>query len=122
MKSPPARVTFDSVNGCEEHHKATAGMRKKSTRQRISWRAAFQRGRLPGSSATSSDCVRLCSGHGLSLGHAGPQQIRFHDLRHTCAMLRGKHANPEVVSEMLNHPSVRITPEIYSPLHPEMPE
>ncbi len=37
-------------------------------------------------------------------------------------MLRGKHANPEVVSEMLNHPSVSITPEIYSPLHPEMPE
>jgi len=70
----------------------------------------------PGSSATSADCDRLRSGHGLSLGHAGPQQIRFHDLRHTCATLRGKYANPKVVSEMLNHPSVSITLEIYSHL------
>jgi hypothetical protein len=61
----------------------------------------------------------LRSGHSLSLGHAGPRQIRFHDLRHTGATLPGKYANPKVG---LDHPSVSITLEIYSHLLPEMPE
>ena len=44
------------------------------------------------------------------LGRAGLPQIRFHDLRHTCAtLLLSKNVNPKVVSEMLGHASVSIT-------------
>jgi integrase len=38
----------------------------------------------------------------LLLKRAGLPQIRFHDLRHTCAtLLFSKNVNPKVVSEML---------------------
>jgi integrase len=37
------------------------------------------------------------------LKHAGLPQIRFHDLRHTCAtLLLSKNVNPKIVSEMLS--------------------
>jgi integrase len=52
----------------------------------------------------------------------GLRQIRFHDLRHTCATLLGKYANPKVVSEMLGPPSVSIILDIYSHLLPDMQE
>jgi integrase len=52
----------------------------------------------------------------------GLRQIRFHDLRDTCATLLGKYANPKVVSEMLGHSSVSITLDIYSHLLPDMQE
>jgi integrase len=40
------------------------------------------------------------------LKRAGLPQIRFHDLRHTCAtLLLSKSVNPKVVSEMLGHDS-----------------
>ena len=45
--------------------------------------------------------------------------IRFHDLRHTCATLlltRGVH--PKIVSEMLGHSLVAITLDIYSHVIP----
>ena len=54
---------------------------------------------------------------------AGLRQIRFHDLRHTCAtLLLSKDVNPKVVSEMLGHTSVSITLDIYSHLLPDMQE
>ena len=46
---------------------------------------------------------------------AGLPDIRFHDLRHTCATLlltRGVH--PKIVSEMLGHSSIAITLDTYS--------
>lgn len=54
---------------------------------------------------------------------AGLRQIRFHDLRHTCAtLLLSKDVNPKIVSEMLGHASVSITLDIYSHLLPDMQE
>ena len=51
------------------------------------------------------------------------RQIRFHDLRHTCAtLLSRKNVNPKVVSEMLGHASISITLDIYSHLLPDMQE
>ena len=48
-------------------------------------------------------------------------QIRFHDLRHTCATLAlSANVNPKVVSEMLGHSTVAITLEIYSHVLPDM--
>jgi integrase len=50
-------------------------------------------------------------------------QIRFHDLRHTCAtLLLSKNVNPKVVSEMLGHASIAITLDTYSHVLPTMQE
>ena len=55
------------------------------------------------------------------LKHAGLPQIRFHDLRHTCAtLLLSKNVNPKVVSEMLGHATIAITLDTYSHVLPDM--
>jgi integrase len=47
--------------------------------------------------------------------------IRFHDLRHTCAtLLLGRNVNPKIVSEMLGHASIAITLDTYSHVLPNM--
>lgn len=52
---------------------------------------------------------------------AGLPEIRFHDLRHTCAtMLLSARVNPKIVSEILGHASVSITLDIYSHVLPDM--
>lgn len=44
------------------------------------------------------------------------EDLRFHDLRHTCAtLLLSQGVNPKVVSEMLGHASITITPSIPTP-------
>jgi integrase len=44
------------------------------------------------------------------LKRAGLPQIRFHDLRHTCAtLLLTRNVNPKIVSEMLGHSTIAIT-------------
>ena len=55
------------------------------------------------------------------LKRAGLPQIRFHDLRHTCAtLLLAKNVNPKVVSEMLGHATIAITLDTYSHVLPNM--
>jgi integrase len=55
------------------------------------------------------------------LKRAGLPQIRFHDLRHTCAtLLLSKNVNPKVVSEMLGHAAIAITLDTYSHVLPNM--
>jgi integrase len=55
------------------------------------------------------------------LKEAGLPQIRFHDLRHTCAtLLLSKNVNPKIVSEMLGHASIAITLDTYSHVLPDM--
>jgi integrase len=50
-------------------------------------------------------------------------QIRFHDLRHTCAtLLLSENVNPKVVSEMLGHATIAITLDTYSHVLPTMQE
>src|SRR5215211_2530588 len=50
-------------------------------------------------------------------------QIRFHDLRHTCAtLLLSRNVNPKIVSEMLGHSSIAITLDTYSHVLPNMQE
>jgi integrase len=57
------------------------------------------------------------------LKRAGLPQIRFHDLRHTCAtLLLSKNVNPKVVSEMLGHATIAITLDTYSHVLPNMQE
>jgi len=55
------------------------------------------------------------------LKKAGLPDIRFHDLRHTCATLllsRGHH--PKLVQELLGHASVALTLDRYSHVLPGM--
>lgn len=48
-------------------------------------------------------------------------EIRFHDLRHTCAtLLLSKNVNPKIVSEMLGHSTIAITLDTYSHVLPNM--
>ncbi len=55
------------------------------------------------------------------LKRAGLPQVRFHDLRHTCAtLLLGRNVNPKIVSEMLGHSSITITLDTYSHVLPNM--
>ena len=55
------------------------------------------------------------------LNKAGLPDLRFHDLRHTCATLllsRGHH--PKLVQELLGHASVAMTLDRYSHVLPGM--
>ncbi|CAN5714430.1 site-specific integrase [soil metagenome] len=55
------------------------------------------------------------------LKRAGLPEIRFHDLRHTCAtLLLSKNVNPKIVSEMLGHSTIAITLDTYSHVLPNM--
>ena len=57
------------------------------------------------------------------LKEASLPDIRFHDLRHTCAtLLFSQGANPKVVQEMLGHASVAITMDRYTHWIPSMGE
>jgi integrase len=49
------------------------------------------------------------------------EDLRFHDLRHTCAtLLLSQGVNVKVVSEMLGHASITITLNTYSHVLPDM--
>lgn len=55
------------------------------------------------------------------LKRAGLPEIRFHDLRHTCAtLLLTKNVNPKIVSEMLGYSTIAITLDTYSHVLPNM--
>ncbi len=50
-------------------------------------------------------------------------QIRFHDLRHTCAtLLLSKGTHPKIVQEMLGHANISMTMDTYSHVLPDMQE
>ena len=55
------------------------------------------------------------------LRDAGLPDIRFHDLRHTCAtLLLSKGVHPKLVQELLGHSSIEITLDTYSHVLPSM--
>jgi hypothetical protein len=55
------------------------------------------------------------------LKRAGLPEIRFHDLRHTCAtLLFSKGVHPKFVQELLGHATVAITLDTYSHVLPGM--
>ncbi len=52
---------------------------------------------------------------------AGLPDIRFHDLRHTCAtLLLSKGVHPKFVHELLGHATIAITLDTYSHVIPGM--
>jgi integrase len=55
------------------------------------------------------------------LKRVGLSEIRFHDLRHTCAtLLLRQGVNPKFVQELLGHADVSLTLNIYSHVLPDM--
>ncbi len=55
------------------------------------------------------------------LKRAGLPEVRFHDLRHTCAtLLLSKDVHPKFVQELLGHATVAITLDTYSHVLPGM--
>jgi integrase len=55
------------------------------------------------------------------LKRAGLPNIRFHDLRHTCAtLLLSRNVHPKYVQELLGHATVAITLDTYSHMIPGM--
>jgi integrase len=55
------------------------------------------------------------------LKRAGLRQIRFHDLRHTCAtLLLSRNVHPKYVQELLGHATIAVTLDTYSHLIPGM--
>lgn len=55
------------------------------------------------------------------LKRAGLPEIRFHDLRHTCATtLLGRGVHPKMVQELLGHAIVAMTLDTYSHFLPSM--
>ena len=55
------------------------------------------------------------------LAKAGLPEIRFHDLRHTCAtVLLGRGVHPKIVQELLGHATIAMTLDTYSHYLPSM--
>ena len=55
------------------------------------------------------------------LARAGLPDIRFHDLRHTCAtLLLGRGVHPKLVQELLGHATIAMTLDTYSHYLPSM--
>jgi len=55
------------------------------------------------------------------LKKAGLPEIRFHDLRHTCAtLLLGRSVHPKIVQELLGHATIAVTLDTYSHYLPSM--
>jgi integrase len=55
------------------------------------------------------------------LKRAGLPEIRFHDLRHTCAtLLLGRGVHPKYVQHLLGHKSIKLTLDRYSHWIPSM--
>jgi integrase len=55
------------------------------------------------------------------LNRAGLPEIRFHDLRHTCAtLLLGRGVHPKLVQELLGHATIAMTLDTYSHFLPSM--
>jgi integrase len=59
-----------------------------------------------------------------ALARAGlPEQIRFHDLRHTCAsLLIAQGAHPKAIQAHLGHSSIQVTMDRYGHLLPDVLE
>jgi integrase len=62
-------------------------------------------------------CRQFCP----ALVRAGlPEQIRFHDLRHTCAsLLIAQGAHPKAIQAHLGHSSIQVTMDRYGHLFPD---
>jgi integrase len=71
---------------------------------------------------TTVDTLNVVNRHFKPLlKRAGLHDIRWHDLRHTCAtLLPGPRVNPKLVQYFVRHASITITLDCYSHWIPSM--
>jgi integrase len=104
---------------------ALQGHRKRQLEQRLRLAGLWQDQGLVFPSETGS-LLNPSNLHNRSFkrikARAGVREdLRFHDLHHTCAtLLLSEGVNAEVVSEMLGHSSITITLNTYSHVLPDM--
>jgi integrase len=130
-KGAPARLTPPktrrSLRGVRLPHSAVAALlrhRELQDAERARADGSWQdRGLVfPNTLGGYADYTNLVPRHFKPLlRRAGLPDIRFHDLRHTCATLMlAVGTNPKVVQETLGHANVSVTLDIYSHLLPNM--
>ena len=116
-KSRSVRLTAQAVQALRDH-------RKRQVEERLKYDGFWQDHGLVFPTRVGTPVSR----HNLVnrsfkplLKRAGLPDIRFHDLRHTCATLMlAVDTNPKVVQETLGHANVSVTLDIYSHLLPNM--
>jgi integrase len=126
-KGAPARLTPPktrrSLRSVRLPHSAVQALRRHRALQDMgrsngSWR---EQGLVfPNTLGGYADYTNLMPRHFKPLlRRAGLSDIRFHDLRHTCAtLLLTEGVHPKIVSEVLGHSSVSITLDVYSHVIP----
>lgn len=73
------------------------------------------------SSLSNPSNLRNCSFKRIKRRPGVREDLRFQDLRHTCAtLLFGEGVYAKVISEMLGHASITITLDTYSHILPHM--
>ncbi len=112
------RLTRQAVAALKEHRK-----RQLEERMRLAGRWKEQNLVFPSATGAlfNPSNLRNRSFKRVKARSGVREDLRFHDLRHTCAtLLLSRNVNVKVVSEMLGHASIRITLDIYSHVLPDM--
>ncbi len=116
-KDRRVRLTRPAVTALKDHR-----MRQLEERMRLSGLWQDQKLTFPTKSATPSTpptCVTAPSS--ASWRASVREDLRFHDLHHTCATLfLSEGVNAKVVCEMLGHAFITITLNTYSHVLPDM--
>jgi len=70
---------------------------------------------------TPCEARNIIRGFKAILTRAGLRDVRFHDLRHSCAtLLLAQGVSPRVVMETLGHSQISLTMNTYSQVVPEL--
>ena len=110
-------LTLRTVNALKAH-------RKRQLEERMRLVGTYEDRGLVFSTSVGTpvdpDNLVKCSFKPL-LEKAGLPEIRFHDLRHTCAtLLLGRSVHPKIVQELLGHATIAMTLDTYSHYLPSM--
>ena len=110
------RLTQRAVTALREH-------RRRQLEERMEHGALWQDHGLVFASGIGTPLLggNLNRSFKATLRRAGPPEIRFHDLRHTCATLPLRQGvNPKFVQELLGHADIALTLNVYSHVLPDM--
>ena len=117
------------------HHQARLGLSEATCVNLIASRCKAHRERQRIAGVYASDALVFCTQAGTPIApqnlvrrhfkplleRCGLPNIRFHDLRHTCAtLLLGRGTHPKVVQDLLGHAQITLTLDTYSHVLPEM--
>jgi integrase len=114
------RLTRRATEGATE---ALRAHRKRHLEERIARAGLWQEQGLvfPSSVGTPLGARNLQRHFKSLLKRARLPEIRFHDLRHTCAtLLLGQGVHAKYVQELLGHQDISLTLNVYSHVLPDM--